>query len=62
MRRPTCRNRVLELPKIDVTLFDALEERDRIQLRAARRVGTTHVIASGSAVTANGKRIGHVSL
>ena len=37
-----------------------LDAREREQLRDARRHGHSHVLASGSARTAEGKRVGHV--
>merc|ERR1712228_672101 len=60
-RRPKCRLAVLqrcpELPAADVQMW---EDRDRERKRRARQQGSTHILATGSAITVQGKRVGHV--
>ena len=38
-----------------------LDEQDKVSKREAWKAGHTHVLASGSALTDDGKRVGHVS-
>ena len=60
-RRPRCRDYILaSLDPLDSSLVQAWEDRDRARLRQARQQGSTHILASGSAHTAAGKRIGRV--
>ena len=62
-RRPKCRDQILAgacapLPR---AVFSKLEAKDRSSLKAARKQGNTHVIATQSAITKQGKCIGHVT-
>ena len=60
-RRPRCRDHILaSLDPLDTSLVQTWEDRDRARLRQARQEGSTHILASGSASTAAGKRIGGV--
>ena len=60
-RRPACRMQILaSCPMLASEQVAAWEARDRERLRLARRAGSTHILATGSARTAGGKRIGHV--
>ncbi|CAK0879258.1 unnamed protein product [Prorocentrum cordatum] len=60
-RRPKCRHAVFQkcprLPTADVQMWEA---RDCERKRCARQQGSTQIIATGSAITAEGKRVGHV--
>ena len=62
-RRPTCRDRILadDALLLPMSLFQKLEARDRVLRREALHSGHTHPIASGSACTAAGRRIGSVT-
>ena len=62
VRRPSCCDIVLSgrFAEIEPDVRAQLDARDREQLRDARRHGHSHVLASGSARTAEGKRVGHV--
>ena len=62
-RRPTCRDRILadDALLLPMSLFQKLEARDRVLRREALHSGHTHPIASGSASTAAGRRIGSVT-
>ena len=62
VRRPKCRDRILagEVPAIAELLFVQLQDRDKQLRKEALHQGHTHPIATGSALSAGGLRIGHV--
>ena len=64
-RRTRCWNAILldpnSFPPLPLDRVAALDEIDKDFKREAWRSGHSHVIASGSAVTVAGKRVGHVS-
>ena len=61
-RRTRCRDTILagSFPTSTVKQLAAREELDRVARRTAQQNGRSHAIASFSAVTASGKKIGHV--
>ena len=61
-RRPKCRDKLLSgtVPPLSHKRIAVLDELDKVTRRNAQRLGQTHPVAIGSAVRANGKRIGHV--
>ena len=65
-RRTRCWDAISSQPssyrRLPVSTVAALDVQDRELKRLAWRSGHTHVIASKSAVTAAGRRIGHVSV
>ena len=63
VRRPKCRSHMLrsELPLAPLHKCTRLKTRDKDKRRNAIRQGHTHPIASGSARTVVGKRIGHTT-
>ena len=62
-RRTTCRDRILaeDALLLTLSLFQKLEARDRVLRMEALHSSHTHPIASGSARTAAGRRIGYVT-
>ena len=61
-RRPKCRDKLLcgTATPLSQKRIAVLDELDKVTRRNAQRLGQTHPVAIGSAVRANGKRIGHV--
>jgi len=61
-RRPMCRDTILSsgAPPLDPSKFEELEELYRTQVREAKKRGRSHPEAHGSAVRADGKRVGRV--
>ena len=64
-RRTRCHDIILAddactYARLSDSLVDTLDEIDGEARKAARKQGHTHPIASGSATTADGKKIGHV--
>ena len=61
-RRPKCRDIILSgaFPELSNAVLTKLALADREARKQARREGHTHPIATGSAMTVRGKRIGHV--
>ena len=62
-RRPACRDRILAdvTLLLPLSLYQKLEARDKVLRREALHSGHTHPIASGSARTVAGRRIGFVT-
>ena len=62
VRRPKCRDRLQDgsFPALSTSRIAELDALDRIARRDAKRSGHTTPIAVGTALTADGKRIGHV--
>ena len=63
-RRDKCWQRICssrDFPKLPDHKVDELDEIDRVARRNAQRQGRSHVKAVGSAITAEGRLIGHVT-
>ena len=61
-RRARCRQAILtgEFTRLAASELKILEAADRVSRGAAQTIGKSHPQALGSAMTADGKRVGHV--